>query len=126
VRASGPLAIGAGTSIAGAFNAALAARLSGEKGVSMFDLFATLDDIVHDKQAYGLVNVTDASGNPNAGIDPATALFWDGIHPTAAGHKVLARAVLQLWPDLLRECDDPRGYHGHDRDGRGHEDRDWR
>ncbi len=115
VRAAGAQASGTATLIAGAFNSALAARLAGEDGVITFDVFGLLQHIVANKEQYGFVNVTDAAG-AMSGIDPDSWLFWDGIHPTAAGHKVLARAVLQALPDL----DDRHGEnHGHHGDGRG-------
>jgi outer membrane lipase/esterase len=100
VRVAGAQASGTATLIASQFNAALAAYLAGEDGVVVFDVFGTLNAIVANKQSYGLVNVTDSSGNPDAGINPDTALFWDGIHPTAAGHRVLAEAVIAVWPDV--------------------------
>ena len=52
------------------------------------------NDIVADPAGFGLVNVTDACGAPTAHCDPATALYWDGIHPTAAGHALLAQGML--------------------------------
>lgn len=134
VRALGPQASGTATLIARAFNSALAARLAGERGVQVFDLFATLAHIVAHKSAYGLTNVTDAAGAV-PGANPDRYLFWDGIHPTAAGHRVLARHVLNAWREVLEDCDGPgrsndRGDHGRDRDDRDHragrDDRDGR
>lgn len=121
VRAFGPQATATATAIAGAFNAALASRLANEKGVSIFDVFGTLQDIVANPQDYGFINVTDAAG-AFSGIEVNEWLFWDGIHPTAAGHKVLARAVLKALPDLR---DLKKGSHGH-RDHDRHDDRGYR
>jgi len=42
--------------------------------------------------AYGLINASDASG-AIPGADPSQYLCWDGIHPTAAGHAILAQSM---------------------------------
>ncbi len=85
-----------GTGVAAAYNQALAARLAGEAGVITFDIFGVVDAIVANPGAYGLVNVTDACGAViNAcSASLGTSLFYDGIHPTAAGHALLGSAML--------------------------------
>jgi phospholipase/lecithinase/hemolysin len=89
-----------GTSLASAMNAALSARLSIEgPGVSLFDLFALQDAIIANPAAFGLSNVTDACGAPSNACNPATALFWDGIHPTAAAHAVIAGQLAAAVPE---------------------------
>jgi outer membrane lipase/esterase len=87
---------GVGTSVAAAFNAALAVRLAGEAGVIPFDIFGVVGGIVANPGAYGLVNVTDACGAVvNAcSASLGTSLFYDGIHPTAAGQAILATAMM--------------------------------
>jgi outer membrane lipase/esterase len=82
-----------GTLVSQTLNSALAARLSDESGVSVFDVFGLQSRIVADPASFGLVNVTDACG-ATSGCDPSTFLFWDGIHPTSAGHAILAREML--------------------------------
>lgn len=89
-----PTSIGA-TSISSAFNAALTTRLTGEAGVSVFDVFGTFNTIIASPGAYGLTNVVDACGGV-LGCDPSKYLFWDGIHPTSAGHALVASAMLSL------------------------------
>ncbi len=89
--------LGAGASFLGglvtqSMNSALAQRLAGESGVTVFDLFGALSSFVSNPGAFGLVNVTDACG-AIAGCDPSTSLFWDGIHPTSAGHALLAQEM---------------------------------
>lgn len=84
-----------GTQVALAMNGALAARMSGESGVSIFDLFALEDDFVARPAFYGLGNVSDACGAVS-GCNPSNYLFWDGIHPTSAGHALLAQGMLAL------------------------------
>lgn len=83
------------TSIAAQFNASLAARLAGEAGVQTFDVFGAFTGLAANAAAFGLTNVTDACGNNAAGCG-SNPLFWDGIHPTAAGHQLLAAGVLAL------------------------------
>jgi outer membrane lipase/esterase len=83
-----------GSQVASAMNTALAARLSSESKVLLFDIFALQNSFVANAGAVGLANVSDACGAV-LGCDPSTYLFWDGIHPTSAGHALLARAMLE-------------------------------
>jgi outer membrane lipase/esterase len=50
---------------------------------------------------FGFTNVTDACVTPDVPPfrcqTPDQFLFWDGIHPTAATHALIARAVAQLF-----------------------------
>jgi len=75
-----------------AMNGALAARLAGEDVMS-FDFYGFVSDAVANAGG-AFTNVTSACGSPTAGCDPATSLFYDGIHPTAYGHQLLASAAL--------------------------------
>ncbi len=43
-------------------------------------------------------HVTGACGAALA-CDPSTYLFWDGIHPTSAGHTLLAQQIIQAIPE---------------------------
>lgn len=90
--------LGAGASflggqVAGAFNNALSLRMAGEAGVSIFDVFGVQNLIVANPGLFGLTNVIDACGAAGA-CNPVTGLYWDGIHPTAAGHAILAQQML--------------------------------
>ena len=60
--------------------------------MTLFDLFGTISSFVANPAAFGFANVTDACG-AIAGCDPSTSLFWDGIHPTSAGHALLAQEM---------------------------------
>ena len=85
---------GVSTLLASTMNDALGYRLASETGVKTFDIFGLVSLIIANKAAYGLVNTTDACGAAINNCDPVTALFWDGIHPTAKGHQLIADALL--------------------------------
>jgi phospholipase/lecithinase/hemolysin len=64
------------------------------------DAYAKLNTIIAAPQLFGLRNVTSACITPSA---PPFAckkadefLFWDGIHPTKAGHGILAHEAAQV------------------------------
>ena len=100
IRALGSAAGALGTSLTQAFNAnltGLLAQLSAALPGSRFarlDAFALQNAIVADPPAFDLTNVTAACLTPNAAPfrchDADAFLFWDGIHPTRAGHAILA------------------------------------
>ena len=94
VRAQGAGAVNLATLMTSSMNSALDYRLSTETGVTTFDLFGLVSMIAANPAAYGLDNATNACGAVSNNCDPATALFWDGIHPTAAGHQILANAMV--------------------------------
>ncbi len=111
VRLLGSAAQGAATFLAAQFNAGLEAILNGlESGSGLnivrFDVFRVLNEIVATPGAFGLTNVTQPCIAVNANAqpfcaNPGTFLFWDGIHPTVAGHRILAeraRAALNATP----------------------------
>ena len=81
-----------GSFLAGLMNGALATRLTGEAGVSTFDLFGFGSQIAADPAAYGFANVTDACG-AIAGANCSQYAYWDGIHPTTAAHQAIASAM---------------------------------
>jgi outer membrane lipase/esterase len=98
VIAQGVQAIGLGTGVASAMNGALNTRLAGEVGVQTFDLFGSVAGIIANPAAYGLSNVTDAC--IQGLCDASKYLFWDGIHPSARGHEILAQQMLaQVVPE---------------------------
>lgn len=106
IRALGPAAGALATSLTQAFNGGLAqvvAQLSlGLPGSTFTRLAADqiLNAIVADPDVFGLTDVTTACVTPN--VAPFTCgnaneyLFWDGIHPTMAGHAILARQTANV------------------------------
>ena len=103
----GAATIGFLNSLSMNFNDGLSAELSALEtslGVEIneIDMFSLMLAIQSDPASYGLANATDSAtpfsdttglstGLPT--VDPETYLFWDGIHPTAAGHRLIANHV---------------------------------
>lgn len=100
VRLQGPAAQAAAQWVATSFNDGLATLLNGlEASLGMeivrVDVFALLNEVAATPAAFGLTEVEAACITPNTRIHPYCArpdsyLFWDGIHPTRAGHGILA------------------------------------
>lgn len=74
-------------------NQALLSRLDGEAGVQLFDTYSFLTGVVQNPGAFGFANATDACGAVT-GADCSTYVFWDGLHPTAALHELIATAAV--------------------------------
>jgi phospholipase/lecithinase/hemolysin len=77
----------------------LSANLPGTS-FARLDAYQLLNAIVANPPAFNLANVTAACLTPN--VAPFTChdvdefLFWDGIHPTAAGHALIAQQAANL------------------------------
>lgn len=73
--------------------------------LSQLDVYALFNEVVASPSLYSLVNVTASSqGEP---VDPDTYLFWDGLHPTTRGHKILAVTAAKVIAESdCREHDD--------------------
>lgn len=95
MTANGPNAAYLATTLTQAMNDALGYRLATETNVYTFDVFGLTTSIHANPGAYGLTNDSDAGG-AIPGADLSTFLFWDGIHPTAAGHSILATSMVAL------------------------------
>jgi phospholipase/lecithinase/hemolysin len=86
--------------------AGLSAALPGIE-IVRFDVFATVEAVVAHPQRFGLQNATDTCIEPFTPLPSRCAhpnhyLFWDGIHPTRAGHAIIAiKAGNALFADLL-------------------------
>lgn len=104
VASAGASAIvdGMNQALAGALNAYLPASVLDD--IVLFDAFNGLRDIVANPASYGLSNVTDACADqlasPNCIANSADQyFFWDGIHPTTAGHAVMAQLAVAALPE---------------------------
>jgi phospholipase/lecithinase/hemolysin len=91
------------TQAAQGFDQALAALLAGipaanpGKTLHIFqlDTYTLFNTIVGPPINSHFVNVT-ASSQGNSAINPDTYLFWDDLHPTTAGHSLIAAAAFTL------------------------------
>lgn len=92
VLTDGPLVSALATTLSRSMNEALSLRLAGESDVRLFDIFGLFTAVNADPAAYGFTNTTDAAG-AIPGADLSTYLGWDGIHPTAAGHALVANSM---------------------------------
>lgn len=80
------------------FNTGLAAVIREIETLRMIDIIevdiaTVLNRVVAHPGAHGLTNVNDACVADLLLCTPDTYLFWDGVHPTAAGHRIIAAAV---------------------------------
>ena len=106
VRALGPAAGVLATQVTLAFNSALAQTVALLRLTLPGTTFATLDAytllnaVVAAPASFGLTNVVAPCLTPNLPpfkcSRPDEYLFWDGIHPTRAGHGILAREAANV------------------------------
>ncbi|MNS67800.1 Esterase EstA precursor [compost metagenome] len=89
-----PLADYAGTT----FNSALQTGLmtvaanQANSNIILMDLYKISDTLTASPDRFGLTNAKDACFNgATVCANPDGYLYWDGVHPTAAGHRLIAR-----------------------------------
>jgi outer membrane lipase/esterase len=105
VKDEGPLTVITALIMTNTFNSGLndaIARLQTTLpgiNIQLFDTFTALSYITANPELFGLENVQDPCLTFFVTEDvycanPDTYLFWDGIHPTTAGHRAIARLVV--------------------------------
>lgn len=79
---------------------------AGGLNLKVLDTYSLIDAITANPAPFGFSDVTDAclTGAVNysggtACANPNQYLFWDQIHPTAAGQAIVAQAALQIVPE---------------------------
>lgn len=103
--AQGPVAAAGASALSAAFDGALATGLptGGGLNIATLNSYLLLDSIIAHPGLANLTDVTDpcltgevnfAGGTPCA--TPNQFLFWDGSHPTAVGHALVAGAALAV------------------------------
>jgi outer membrane lipase/esterase len=68
------------------------AQLGFELNVVLFDTFALLERLIDDPGAFGFSNVTTPClATPDVLTGCQGYLFFDGVHPTTAGHQIVGQ-----------------------------------
>ena len=99
--AIGPAAIAGLSQLSSGFNMGLTSVVAGLEanlGVNIIDLDieSIVNDVINSPTDFGLSNISDACiilGGGDCGAADSF-LFWDGIHPTAAAHQIIADNAL--------------------------------
>jgi phospholipase/lecithinase/hemolysin len=107
--ATGPAGVATATALSGSLDSTLVAgagpipslaNLAAVDGLNLkvLNTFSLVDAIVANPSAYNLSDVTDAclSGVTVVCANPSQYLFWDGLHPTAVTHAIVAGDALTL------------------------------
>ena len=98
--AQGPIVAAQLSALSVYFNSRLLSLLP--NGVLYYDTAALLNRIVADPAAFGFTNVTSPCFDAIAGTvctDPDKYLFWDDLHPTEHGSRVLAIGFSSAVPE---------------------------
>lgn len=101
-----PTVQGAAKFLSNYFNEELNAKLTTLNGIfpvttKTLNIFVLFNTVVATPEAFGFENVNQSCITPGvvrraACIKPDNYLFWDGIHPSRAGHQVIADMALHI------------------------------
>jgi len=105
-QAGGPDAVAAATFVSAVFNAELEAVLGAldalpDIEIVRLDVWTLLNSVAVSPEAFGLTNAVSpclSFGIRGEHIcpNPLSFLYWDSIHPTHAGHTILAEEAIRL------------------------------
>jgi phospholipase/lecithinase/hemolysin len=72
-------------------------KLGHDTQIIELDVNSLYREAITEPAKFGFTNVTNACLNNNVAVcdNPDKFLFWDAIHPTTAGHRILAEAALK-------------------------------
>lgn len=105
-RAEGPGASFASTVNSVIFNRTLASQLTRldamlpDVTIYQFDTFSLFNEVLANPGAFGFANVTEACfDGVSVCANPDQYLFWDGVHPTARAHAILAGRFVAAVPE---------------------------
>ena len=84
-------------------NSVLDSRISTLQGqginitVAQLDVYGIFLKLINDPSIYGFANIMNSAQSQSVAADQY--LFWDGVHPTTAGHSQVAQAAADLLPN---------------------------
>ena len=94
-----------GTALALSWNAALNSALDGfsvlsDLDLNRLDMFSLEANVLANAAIYGYINTTEPCfDGVSICANPGEYYYWDGFHPTAQGHFLIAQAAINAIPE---------------------------